>query len=305
MDCEIIIIGGGPSGLAVARNLAECGRSVVVIEKEAFGGWPMNLEWVVDYPKAGEKVAGHSLATQMIDEAGKRGVRMLQGEVTEVEAYSRRKVVTCADGSTYSARALVLAAGLAPKALKIPGESSLQGRGIIHCAACDALLYRNKIVAVCGGGRAGATEALLLANYAARVILIEARDALTAPAALQERIFEHPRIELRYSTKPVEVHGSQYVTGLEVEGPALEGNELLPADGVLVHIGFQPATKFLQSTVALDHDRSVLVDDSFSSDSPGIFAVGDIRGESPRTVISAIRDAEVATRSVCQYLSNN
>lgn len=302
MDCEVIIIGGGPAGLTIARRLAEFGSSVAIIEKEAFGGWPMNLKWVVDYPARGERIAGHALASQMIDEARSRGVRMLQGEVTEIESYSRAKIANCADGRTYSARALVIATGLISKALDIPGESSLRGRGVIHCAACDALLYKNKTVAVCGGGRAGATEAILLADHASRIFLIESGDELTAPPSLQKCVFSHPRIEVRCATKPVRIHGSEFVTGLEIVSSAPVGNELLAVDGILVHVGFQPATSFLGATVALDQNESVLVNEYFTSDIPGIFALGDLRSESPYTVISAINDAESAGRDVYRYL---
>ncbi|MCC6196098.1 MAG: NAD(P)/FAD-dependent oxidoreductase [Burkholderiales bacterium] len=297
---DAIVIGGGPAGLSAAADLAQAGREVLLLEKESFGGWVMNLEWVMHYPAQGERVTGNELAARMIDHAKESGVRLQHGEVVEVESYSRMKAVTCSDGKAYSASVLVLAGGLQSKPLGVPGEQALAGKGMIHCAACDAGLYTGKTVAVCGGGRAGLVEAMLLAKHAAKVYVLEAAAQLSAPAAIKERAQAHPKLDIRCAVRPLEVRGEGFVTGLQIaEG---ERNALLAVDGVLVHVGFVPATAYLRDVLGLEEDGHVAIGENGTTRVRGIFAAGDIRRGSPRSVAAAVSDGAAAAAAARRYL---
>jgi len=302
MDYDAIVIGGGPAGLAAATHLAQAKYRVLLLEKQAFGGWVMNIEWAMNYPAKGQKMAGAALAAELIDRCRQSGVRMQAGEGVEVESYSRVKSVTCRDGKTYTGAALILAGGMRSKPLGVPGEDRLEGKGMIHCAACDASLYAGKVVAVCGGGRAGVVEAMLLANHASKVFLIEAQADLSALPKLKEQARAHPKLEIRCSEKPVEVHGDQHVTGLEVVNSTTGRKELLAVDGVLVHVGFEADTGFLGDVVALDEGKRVAVNEQLGTEDAGIFAAGDIRGGTPIGVASALSDGAIAAASAQQYL---
>ncbi|MCC7487899.1 MAG: NAD(P)/FAD-dependent oxidoreductase [Burkholderiales bacterium] len=300
---DAIVIGGGPAGLSAASVLAQAGHEVLLLEKESFGGWVMNLERVMDYPVRGETIAGNELATRMIERATECGVRLQVGEVVEVESYSRTKAVTCSDGKTYSAPALVLAGGRLSAPLGVPGEQALAGKGVIHCAACDAGLYAGKTVAVCGGGRAGLVEALLLAKYAARVHVLEAQAQPSAPADDQERARAHPRIDIRCGVRPLEVRGETFVTGLQIAQG--DGEALLAVDGVLVHVGFTPATPYLRDLLALDEGGYVVTGEGGATGVSGIFAAGDIRRGAARTVAAAESDGAAAATAVRRYLEES
>lgn len=302
MNYDAIVIGGGPAGLAAATHLAQAKCRVLLLEKQSFGGWVMNIEWAMNYPSKGQKMAGHALASELIDRCRESGVQMQLGEVVEIESYSRVKSVTCGDGKTYTSAVLILAGGMRSKPLGVPGEDRLRGKGMIHCAACDASLYAGKVVAVCGGGRAGVVEALYLANHASKVFLIEAEADLSAFPGLKEQARAHPKLEIRCGEKPVEVHGDQYVTGLEVVNSTTGQKQRLDVDGVLVHVGFAADTGYLRDVVPLDELERVAVNQQFEAEVGGVFAAGDIRGGSPIGVASALNDGATAAAGAQQYL---
>jgi len=303
MDYETIVVGAGPAGLAAATRLAQAGCRVLVLERESFGGPILNVEWIDDWPAPGERTAGAALSSELVNRAQAAGVEMKLGEVTEIEAYSGCLSFTCADGVAYTASAAILAAGLRGKKLGVPGEDAYQGKGMIHCAMCDAGLYRDRVVAVCGAGDAGLIEALFLARFASKVYVIEAQPQPGAAAALVERARAEARIELRCGERPVEVVGSDAgVTGIVVERLADGARETLDVYGVLVHVGYEPDTAFAAGAVALDGAGSVEADEALATDVPGVFAAGDLRAGSTRRVAAAIADGNAAADGVQRFL---
>ncbi|MBE0627518.1 MAG: FAD-dependent oxidoreductase [Burkholderiales bacterium] len=305
MDYDAIIVGGGPAGLTAGRHLAQAGFRALLLDKESFGGQMMNLEWVVDYPGTGERIAGATLASEMVDAAASAGVRMEQREVVDIECYSACKSVVCADGKAYTCSVLILAGGLIPKKLAVPGEEEFQGKGMIHCALCDASLFSNQVVAVCGGGDAGIIEALLVANYAAKVLVIEAEAELSAKPALRARARAQPKIEIRCGEKAVEIVGEKFVTGLQVVNAASGRKELLAVEGVLARVGFAPASNYLRTVLALDDLDYVVANEQFETEVSGIIAAGDIRRGSPRRVAAAVSDgagAAIAAQRLLQEM---
>ncbi len=288
MDYEAIIIGGGPAGLAAAAELAKAKRRVLLLERETFGGQVAKLEWIEDYPRDGERIEGPKLAAALVESAVT--VKMEINEVIEIESYSGCRSVTCADGKAYTAPIVIIAGGLRPKPLGIPGEKKYQGKGMIHCAFCDGGLYTNKAVAVCGGGDAGVSEALYLAKFASKVHLIEVQQQLTATSALQARAQANEKLDVRLGKKPVAIEGGDFVTGIEVEELSNGDRVKLDVYGVLVRAGFDPVTDYLEGILALDDRGYVATNKNFVTGCEGIFAAGDIRSGSPRGVAAAVSD---------------
>lgn len=302
MDYDAIVVGAGPAGLTAATELALAKYRVLLLDRDSFGGQAMNVEWIEHYPDRGERIEGPMLGSEMVTRAAGHGVRMELGEVVQVESGSASCSVTCADGRVYTSSVLVLAGGLRSRALGIPGEQTLEGKGIIHCAFCDAGLYEDRIVAVCGGGDAGTLEALFLARHAAKVLLIEAQGRLSAKPALQERARAEPKLDIRCGQTIVAVSGRDFVTGIEVQEAASGRTESLEVHGVLVRAGFEPMTAYLDGTLPLDDRGYVEVDGESQTRVAGILAAGDIRRGSPRNVAAAVRDGRVAAASARRTL---
>jgi thioredoxin reductase (NADPH) len=230
---------------------------------------------------------------EMKNQATKYGLKIERGEVMAVQPSPGQKIVTCTDGNTYTASAVIIAGGSIHKKLDVPGEEKFEGNGVIYCGFCDGGQFFERVLAVCGGGDAGITEALYMTNIASKVIVIEALPELTATAILQDRARENPKIEIRCGVKVSAIIGDEQVTGIEIIGEGGE-KETIPVDGVLVHVGLDPNTGYLEGSVPLDELRQVKVSQSMETEIPGIFAAGDIRSGSPRQVSAAVGDGAVA-----------
>lgn len=302
MNYDAIIVGAGPAGLTAGKVLAQEKYGVLLLEKESFGGQPMSVEWIEDYPRAGERIPGPMLASRLVEEAQAAGVHLEQGAVIEIESYSGFRSVRCEDGKAYTASVVILAGGLHPRKLGLPVEQSYQGKGLIHCAMCDAGLYKGRTVAICGGGNAALTEALYLAHHASKVIVAEARERLTATSALEARARANPKIEIRCGETVVGIAGGEYVSGIEVRNAASGRQEILDAYGVLVRVGFEPATDYLEGAVALDDGGYIEVNERCATEESGILAAGDIRRGSARRVASAVDDGTMAAATARRML---
>ena len=206
-DSDVVIIGGGPAGLAAGLYLSRAKRRVVLLEKETFGGPMVNYELIENYPGFSAGIAGAKLASEMVDQATKYGLQIEQAEVTGIELFSSCRSVECSTGKSYTTLAVIIAGGSRPRKLGVPGEKELQGKGMFHCAFCDGGQFTGKVVAVCGGGDAGISEALYMTKLASKVILLEFKPALTASAILQERARTNPKMEIHCGTKSRENTG--------------------------------------------------------------------------------------------------
>ena len=178
----------------------------------------------------------------------------------------------------------------------------------MRCAVCDASLFSNQVVAVCGGGDAGIIEALYLAKFASKVLVIEAEPELSAKPIFQERARSHPKLEIRCREKVAEIVGDKFVTGIQVANATGGGKQLLPVEGVLVHVGFEPATGYLRAALPLDDLGYIVVSEQFETKVSGIAAAGDIRCGSPRRVASAVSDgisAATAAQRLLQELKQD
>jgi thioredoxin reductase (NADPH) len=300
-DWDAIIIGGGPAGLTAGLYLCRGNWRTLLIEKESVGGYIMNVANIENYPGFPEGVVGAELAMEMKNQAVKYGLKTERSEVRAVQASPGQKIVTCSNGTNYTTPTVVIAGGSVHKKLGVPGEEKFQGNGVIYCGFCDGGQFYDRVIAVCGGGDAGLTEALYMTNIASKVIIIEAMPELTATAVVQERVKENPKVEIRCGVKVTAISGEEQLTGIEIAGESGE-KETIPVDGVLVHIGLDPNTDYLQGTVPLDEQRQVKVNQLMETEVPGIFAAGDIRSGSPRQVSTAVGDGAIAGLAAVRFL---
>ena len=291
-DWDMVIIGGGPAGLTAGLYLGRAGRRVLLLDKDTAGGYIRNIELIENYPGFAAGVPGAQLAAEMVNQAVKYGLKIENAEATSLELFSGTRYVGCSRGQGYTTNAIIFAGGSKNKKLGVPGEAELLGKGVFECALCDGGHFANKVVAVCGGGDSGLTEALYMVKIASKVIVIEAMPALTATAILQDRVKANPKIEVRCGVKVEAITGKDKVESIELV--AGKKKETLKTDGVLVHIGLVPNTGYLAGIVPLDEHGQIIVNQKMESEVPYVLAAGDIRSGSPRQVVTAVGDGAIA-----------
>jgi len=305
-DYDAIIVGGGPAGLTAGIYLARARYRVLVLEKEQFGGQLKNTEWIENYPGFQAGVGGPQLASAMIEQARQCGVELEQGEVTGIESFSSCRSVLCAQGKRYTSAVIIVAAGCRPKELPVASAKRFQNKGIIHCALCEGGQFTDRVVAVCGGGDTGITEALYLSKLASKVIVIEALPELQAEAVLQERLRANPKAEIRCGAMVTAIRGDHRVEEIDLVHTNSQRVETLKVDGILIAVGIEPNTQCVQDVVPLDEYGQILVGHQLESETPCIFAAGDIRAGSPRQVATAVGDgaaAAIAAQRVLQAIA--
>jgi thioredoxin reductase (NADPH) len=302
LDFDAIIIGGGPAGLTAGIYLSRGKCRTLLIDKDGFGGNIKNAEWIENYPGFSDGVAGPQLASEMTIQAVNSGLQMEMAEVAGIESYSESICVQLTDGRYFTAKALIIASGCHPKKLNIRGERELEGKGVFECALCDGSQFHDKTVVVCGGGDRGVTEALYLAKIASKVYLIEVEATISASAILQERASSNKTLELRRSAKVIAILGNGKVEAVEIQDTATQKKERLGVDGVLIAVGTDPNTGFIRNLLSVDTQGRILVNEKMQTNLPYIFAVGDIRSNSPGQVVTAVGDGATAAISVQRLL---
>lgn len=293
-DYDAIIVGGGPAGLAAGLYLGRANMRTLLLEGNSFGGSIKNIEWIENYPGFPEGVSGAELGSKMVDQACKYGLKIEQDEVSGLEIFSSCRVVTCTSGKSYTTVAIIIAGGSTPKKLGVPGEDKLLGRGVFTCALCDGGEFADRVVAVCGGGDSGITEALYMTKLASKVFVIEVMPSLGASAIMQDRAKENPKLEIRCGTRVEAISGEKKVEALELVEVESNKKETLKVDGVLVHIGIDPNTDYLKDIIPLDDQGQIIVNQAMETEVPYILAAGDIRSGSPRQVSAAVGDGVIA-----------
>lgn len=299
---DVIIIGGGPAGLSAGLYAARASLSTLLIEKGILGGQIANVEHVENYPGFPEGISGFQLGQAMHQQATKYGLETVAAEVTAIELAEKGKVVKTTEGE-YLAKALIMATGAEPNRLGVPGEERLLGRGVSYCATCDGPLFRDKVVAVIGGGDSAVEEGLILTRFASRVILIHRRDQLRASKLHQQRAFANQKMEFLWDTVVEEILGDDKVKGLSLRNVKTGERSTLEVSGVFIYVGLHPNTEFLRGLLRLDAQGHIVTNEEMQTEVAGIFAAGDIRQNSPRQVITAAGDGATASLSAEKFLS--
>lgn len=301
-DYDILIIGGGPAGLAAGLYAARARRHTLLLEKKVTGGQIALTSAVENYPGIPE-INGFDLAQQMLHQAESYGMETAFAEATEIRQEPPYFVVTTAEAE-YRTKAIILTGGADYNRLGVPGEERLTGYGVSYCATCDAAFFRDEIVAVVGGGDAAMDEGLFVTRYVDKVYVIHRRDELRASAILQERAFANPKMEFIWNTVVEEIKGESSVEALLLRNVVTGEERELPVAAVFIFIGQTPNTDVVRGLVELDAGGHVIVNEWMETSVPGIFAAGDVRTNSARQVVTSAGDGATAAIRADHYISS-
>jgi len=302
-EYDIIIIGGGPAGLSAGIYASRARLRTLLIEKGMFGGLIANAELVENYPGFPEGISGFDIGERMSQQASKFGLETLSAEVTGVDLLKDIKIINTTEGD-FSTRAVIIASGAERKRLGVPGEDIFINRGVSYCATCDGALFRDRVVAVVGGGDSAVEEALFLTRFASKVIIIHRRNQLRASKMAQERALSNKKIDPMWDTVVEEIKGDSKVSQLVVRNVKSGATAQIVADGVFVYVGQTPNTGFLKGQLPLDKEGYIITDDRMGTLIKGVYATGDIRKNSSRQVITAAGDGATAAISAEKFLSS-
>ncbi len=302
-DCEIAVLGGGPAGLTAAFFAARQGRSTILLDPLGSGGAILNTERVEDFPGFPEGVPGFELGPRIQEQVADAGGVVEMGEVTRIEPRGDDwSVVT--DAREIAASAVIVATGSRPRAIGVPREDELKGKGLSDCASCDGPLYRGKVVAVYGGGDHALIEALELVGHDVQVVLMHPEEALSGQETYSRRVAESAQVEIRHRTVLEEILGDGQVEGVLVRDLASGESSTVPVAGVFAYAGRLPNTELLDGVVALDENGHVPTDTWMRTALPGLFAAGDVRTDAAGQAITAAGDGATAAIAAHRYLAD-
>ena len=302
-EYEIVIIGGGPAGLAAGLYAARARRSTVLLEKGVIGGQIALTELVENYPGI-LTINGFDLAQAMLKQAEGCGLETQFAETTALEQEGDLWLVRTA-GDEYLAKAVIVTVGADYDKLGVPGEERLTGRGVSYCATCDAAFFKGQNVVVVGGGDAALDEGLFTTRHVDKATVIHRRDQLRASAILQERAFANPKMEFVWNTVVTEILGEESVTGLRLHNRPTGEDSTMDVAAVFIFIGQHPNTDFLRGLIPTDEGGHALVNEWMETELRGLYVAGDARRKSARQVVSSAGDGATAAIAVEHYLSSN
>lgn len=298
---DIIILGGGPAGLSAAIYAARSSARTAIIDISMLGGQPSNYLELENYPGF-SKIGGYDLMEKFEEHADMFGIQKFpMEEIQSVDLTSEIKTVTTLNGE-FKAKSIIIATGAQSKKLGVEGEKEFVGRGVSYCAVCDGAFYKDKVVAVVGGGNAAVEEAGYLTKFASKVYLIHRRDELRADKIVQERAFKNEKLEFIYDTVVNKINGDGVVKSATIENVKTHEVKDLAIDGIFPYIGFEPNADLFAGQVKQDKNGFIMVDEAMQTSVKGVYAIGDVRVTPLRQVITAAADGAIAAVYAGRYI---
>lgn len=298
---DVIIIGAGAAGMTAAIYTCRKKLKTAVVSIDV-GGQTNLTSHIENYPGTGP-MNGIELMRRFHDEAVGFGAELIMGKVNKVDKIENSFRIWLANGETYDCKALILAYGKVPKSIGIEGEEKFMGRGVSTCVTCDAPLYKNRDVAVIGGGNSAIEGALELATIAKKVYLIHRRDAFRADEITVEKLKNNPQIELVINSIPTKIIGDKNVDGISVENVVTKEKREFKADGIFIEIGYVVDTSFVQHLVKVNGKKEIIVDENGNTSCAGIFAAGDITPVPFKQTVIAAGDGAKAALECYRWLT--
>ena len=303
---DVIIVGGGPSGLSAGIYTSRARLKTLLIEKAGCGGQIAITDHLENYPGFEDGINGFDLSVKMEKQARTFGCEITYGEVVSIQTEEEIKKIILSDDKEYLTKTVVIASGANFKKLNVPGEKEFTGKGVSYCATCDGPFFREKEIAVIGGGDSALQEALYLTKFVKKVNLIHRRDAFRAAKILQEKVFKEPKINIIYDSVVEEISGTDTVERIKLKNVKNGNISALEVNGIFVFVGWLPNTGFLSnSKIKLNQNGYIITDDNMKTSVNGVFACGDVREKILRQVVTAAGDGATAAIAAQHYLENN
>ena len=302
-EFDTVILGGGPAGLSAGIYASRGAVSTAIIDTSMLGGQPSNYLELENYPGF-PIIGGYDLMEKFEEHADKFGVQKFpMQEIVSVDLKSNPKVIKTTEAE-FKAKTVIIACGAQPMKLGVPGEAEFGGRGVSYCAVCDGAFYKNKVVAVVGGGNAAVEEAMYLTKFADKVYVIHRRNELRADKIVQERAFKNDKIEFIWDSVVKEIKGDNLVHTAVLENVKTKELSNLKTDGVFPYIGMTPNIEGIAGQVEQDANGFIIVDETMKTSLDGVYAVGDVRKTPLRQVITAAADGAVGAVYAVKYLES-
>lgn len=304
---EVIIIGSGPAGYTAGIYTARAGlKPLLIASAVEAGGELMKTTEVENYPGFIEGIQGPDLMNNFQLQAERFGTEILYDDVVEVDLTGDIKIVKTGAGETFEAKTVILATGAAYRELGLPREKELSGHGVSWCATCDGFFFREKTIAVAGGGDSAMEEALFLTRFAAKVYVIHRRDTFKASKIMQQRVFDHPKIEVIWNNEITELKGATNLDGVTLKNTVDGTTTDLAIEGLFIAIGNDPRVWLVENQINITPARFIEVEGRSSKTSlPGVFACGDVIDPTYRQAITAAGSGCVAALDAEHYISNH
>ena len=293
---DLIIIGSGPAGLSAAVYGIRAGLDLLVLEKQPMSGGQVLNTYEVDNYLGLPGINGFDMGMQFREHADKMGAQFVEAEVTSVSDKGEIKEVVT-DNGTYQARTLILASGAQHAKLGVPGEEELTGMGVSYCATCDGAFFKNKTVAVVGGGDVAVEDAIFLARNCEKVYLIHRRDELRAADVLQKSLLALPNVEVLWSHVVEEICGEDMTESLQIKDVKTGEIKSLPVSGIFIAVGIVPQTEIYKGLVDMNRGGYIIAGEDCATSVQGIYAAGDCRSKNLRQIITAVADGANAATS--------
>ena len=301
LEFDTVILGGGPAGLSAGIYASRGAISTAIVDINMFGGQPSNYLELENYPGF-SVIGGYDLMEKFEEHADKFGVQKFpMQEIEKIDLTSNPKVILTKD-TEFHAKSVIIATGAQPMKLGVAGEKEFVGRGVSYCAVCDGAFYREKTVAVVGGGNAAVEEAIYLTKFADKVYVIHRRDELRADKIVQERAFKNEKIEFIWDSVVKEILGEDLVHTAVLENVKTKEIKKLPVDGVFPYIGITPNVEKISGQLEQDAGGFIMTDETMKTSIDGVYAVGDVRHTPLRQVITAASDGAIGAVYAVKYI---
>lgn len=299
---DVIVIGAGPGGMTAALYASRANLSVLMLDRGVYGGQMNNTAEVENYPGF-KSILGPDLAKEMYDSSTQFGAEYAYGTVTGVTVQADGTKLVTTEDDTFETKALIIATGSEHRKLGVPGEEEYGGRGVSYCAVCDGAFFRNKDVAVVGGGDSAIEEGTYLAQIVDSVNVFHRRDQLRAQKILQDRAFANEKMHFTWNTVVTEIIGDgQKVTGVKTHNKKTGEDREVPVAAVFIYVGILPITEPFKDLGITDEEGWIVTDDQMKTKIPGIFAVGDVRKKNLRQITTAVGDGGIAGQQAFNYI---
>ena len=303
LQYDVLILGGGPAGLSAAIYAARGAAKTAIIDISMFGGQPSNYLELENYPGFG-KIGGYDMMEKFEEHAGMFDIdKYPMQEIEKIDLVSASKIIETKE-NIFESKTVIIATGAQAKKLGIKGEKEFTGRGVSYCAVCDGAFYKDKIIAVIGGGNAAVEEGCYLTKFAKKVYIIHRRDTLRADKIEQERAFKNEKVEFIFDTIPLEIQGTDNVENLVIKNVKTNEISNLKADGVFPYIGFSPNVDYINAQLQQNEAGFIITDETMQTSVHGVFAIGDVRTTPLRQVITAAADGAIAGCYAVKYLES-